>query len=104
VATPERTCVGCRRRRGQDELVRLAAVDGRVVPARPGAPGRSAYLCPQETCLEAAEKKRAFARAFRAPVTLDPEVRAVFARPGEIRSSHAAPPEGGPAATTDERR
>ena len=104
MATPERTCVGCRRRRSQDELVRLAAVEGSVVPARPGASGRSAYLCPQETCLEAAEKKRAFARAFRAPVTLDPEVRAVFARPGEIRSSHAVPSEGGPAATTDERR
>jgi predicted RNA-binding protein YlxR (DUF448 family) len=82
VATPERTCVGCRRRRGQDELVRLVQVHGRVVKARPGAPGRSAYLCPQENCLEAAEKKRAFARAFRGPVTLDPEVRAVFVRAG----------------------
>ena len=83
VATPERTCVGCRRRRGQDELVRLVAAHGRVVKARPGAPGRSAYLCPEENCLEAAEKKRAFARAFRGPVTLDPAVRAVFARPGD---------------------
>ena len=91
MATPERTCVGCRRRRGQDELVRLVAVEGRVVPARPGAPGRSAYLCPEETCLEAAEKKRAFARAFRGPVTLDPAVRAVFARPGEIRRARARP-------------
>jgi len=81
VATPERTCVGCRRRRGQDELLRLVAADGRVVPARPGAPGRSAYLCPEATCLEAAEKKRAFARAFRGPVTLDPAVRALLARP-----------------------
>jgi len=85
VATPERTCVGCRRKRGQDELVRLVASHGRVVKARPGAPGRSAYLCPEETCLEAAEKKRAFARAFRGPVTLDPAVRAVFARPGTTK-------------------
>ena len=83
MATPERTCVGCRRRRGQDELVRLVAAHGRVVKARPGAPGRSAYLCPEENCLEAAEKKRAFARAFRGPVTLDPAVRAVFAPPGD---------------------
>ena len=82
VATPERTCVGCRRRRGQDELIRLVADHGRVVEAWPGAPGRSAYLCPGEICLEAAEKKRAFARAFRGPVTLDPAVRAVVARPG----------------------
>jgi uncharacterized protein len=83
VATPERTCVGCRRRRGQDELVRLVQDHGRVVQARPGAPGRSAYLCPEQRCLDAAEKKRAFARAFRGPVTLDPGVRDVFARLGE---------------------
>lgn len=82
MATPERTCIGCRRRRGQDELVRLVLEQGRVVPARPGATGRSAYLCPEENCLGAAEKGRAFARAFRGPVTLDPAVRAVFARPG----------------------
>ena len=80
VATPERTCVGCRRRRGQDELVRLVQDRGRVVQAWPGAPGRSAYLCPEENCLVAAEKKRAFARAFRGPVTLDTGVRALFAR------------------------
>ena len=81
VSTPERTCVGCRRKRSQDELVRLVAAQGRVVEARPGAPGRSAYLCPEQNCLEAAEKKRAFARAFRGPVTLDPGVRALFAQP-----------------------
>lgn len=82
MAAPERTCVGCRRRREQRELVRLVRESGRVVPARPGAPGRSAYLCPELRCLEAAEKKRAFARAFRGPVTLDPTVREAFARRG----------------------
>lgn len=80
VATPERTCVGCRRRRAQQELVRLVAQHGHVVPAWPGAPGRSAYLCPDEECLRAADKRRAFARAFRGPVTLDPRVRQEFAR------------------------
>jgi predicted RNA-binding protein YlxR (DUF448 family) len=83
VATPERTCIGCRRRRGQDELVRLVQVQGRAVAARPGAPGRGAYLCPEVKCLEAAEKRRAFARAFRGAVTLDPSVRDAFARRGE---------------------
>ena len=80
MATPERTCVGCRRRRGQGELVRLVVEDGRAVPARPGAPGRSAYVCPEESCLEAAEKRRAFARAFRGPVALDPAVRSLVTR------------------------
>jgi predicted RNA-binding protein YlxR (DUF448 family) len=85
VATPERTCVGCRRRRGQQELVRLVQDHGRVVQARPGAPGRSAYLCPEQTCLETAEKRRAFARAFRGPVTLDPGVRESFALRGKTK-------------------
>ncbi len=77
VTTPERTCVGCRRRRSQDELVRLSLVRGDVIPARPGDSGRSAYVCPEESCLETAEKRRAFARAFRGPATLDPAVRAI---------------------------
>jgi len=80
VSAPERTCVGCRRRRDQHELVRLKSAAGRVVPALPGAPGRSAYLCPEPECLETADKKRAFARAFRGPVTLDPAVRRAVVR------------------------
>lgn len=77
---PERTCIGCRRKRGQAELVRLTNQAGRVAPARRGAPGRGAYLCPEQTCLEAAHKRRAFARAFRGPVVLDPAVRRAVAR------------------------
>ena len=80
VSAPERTCIGCRRKRGQSDLVRLTSEAGRVVPAPPGAPGRSAYLCPGQACLEAADKRRAFARAFRGPVVLDPAVRRAVAR------------------------
>jgi predicted RNA-binding protein YlxR (DUF448 family) len=77
---PERTCIGCRRKRGQAELVRLTNEAGRVMVALPGAPGRSAYLCPELACLEAADKRRAFARAFRGPIVLDPAVRRAVAR------------------------
>ena len=80
VSAPERTCIGCRRKSGQADLVRLTSEAGRVVPAPPGAPGRSAYLCPEQACLEAADKRRAFARAFRGPVVLDPAVRRAVAR------------------------
>lgn len=80
VSAPERTCIGCRHKRGQAELIRLTNEAGRVVPARRGAPGRSAYLCPEQTCLEAADKRRAFARAFRGPAVLDPAVRRAVAR------------------------
>jgi len=75
VARPERTCVGCRRRRPQDELVRLVCRDDAVVTAGRGDPGRGAYVCPSLACLEAAERRRAFARAFRRPVRLAPSVR-----------------------------
>ena len=80
MAVPERTCVGCRRKRAQAELVRFTLEAGRVVPAGRGAHGRSAYVCPEVDCLESAEKKRAFARAFRAPVTVDPTVRSAGTR------------------------
>lgn len=80
MAVPERTCVGCRRKRAQAELVRFTLEAGRVVPAGRGAHGRSAYVCPEVDCLESAEKKRAFARAFRAPVTVDPTVRSAVTR------------------------
>jgi hypothetical protein len=52
---------------------------GRVRLARPGAPGRGAYLCPDPACLEAAGKRRAFGRAFRGPAAVDDEFVATFA-------------------------
>ena len=66
---PLRTCVGCRRRAPQVELVRIArTLDGGLVVDR-AAPGRGAWLCAgQPACLEAAERRKAFDRAFRAPV------------------------------------
>lgn len=71
MARPQRTCVGCRRKRAASELIRLTVEAGRVRVAEPGTPGRGAYLCPDLACLEAAEKRRAFGRAFRGPATVD---------------------------------
>ena len=72
VATPERTCVGCRRRRGQDELVRLVAEQGRVVEARPGAPGQERLF------VSGTELSRGRGEEAR--------VRARLPRPGDTRS------------------
>jgi len=65
--SPVRTCIGCRERFAQDELVRLNLRDGKVViVAKPGASvGRSIYLCPREKCFDAMARigKLAFSRS-----------------------------------------
>ncbi|WP_051124735.1 YlxR family protein [Amycolatopsis benzoatilytica] len=67
-----RTCVGCRKRELAGELLRVVAVDGRlVVDERRRLPGRGAWLHPGPDCLAKAERKRAFPRALRAPGALD---------------------------------
>lgn len=74
-AVPVRTCVGCRQRRPQPDLVRLAASDGRLVPGA-GVPGRGAWLCRSTAaeCFDQAAAGRRLGRALRseiAPASLD---------------------------------
>ncbi|MGI5269888.1 YlxR family protein [Nonomuraea sp. CA-218870] len=71
-AAPQRTCVGCRVRTDKSELLRLVLVEDQVVPDLRGRlPGRGASLHPSMSCLELAERRRAFSRAFRVPGPLD---------------------------------
>ena len=76
---PVRTCVGCRKRELAVELLRVVAVDGNgeyvvtVDPARK-LPGRGAWLHPDQACLDAAIRRRAFARALR--ITGSPDISA----------------------------
>ncbi|TMR15031.1 YlxR family protein [Nonomuraea turkmeniaca] len=71
-AAPQRTCVGCRVRTVKTELLRLVRVEDHVVPDLRGRlPGRGASLHPSVSCLELAERRRAFPRAFRVPGPLD---------------------------------
>jgi predicted RNA-binding protein YlxR (DUF448 family) len=78
---PVRTCVGCRRRGLAVELLRVVAVvDGNGEPTvtvdQAGIlPGRGAWLHPDEQCLHAAIRRRAFARALR--ITGSPDSSAV---------------------------
>ncbi|MDA0567842.1 YlxR family protein [Streptomonospora sp. S1-112] len=71
-ARPVRTCVGCRSRAAQSDLVRLANLSGVVTPdpAR-RAPGRGAYLHADSRCWEAAKRRRVLPRAFRTAEGLD---------------------------------
>ncbi|MCC6438343.1 MAG: YlxR family protein [Acidimicrobiales bacterium] len=64
-AAPLRTCIGCRARRPQPELLRFVrSLDAAARPDR-HAPGRGAWLCPDESCWSAATKRNAWSRAFR---------------------------------------
>ncbi|MGW3368956.1 YlxR family protein [Streptosporangium canum] len=70
--TPLRTCVGCRVRTVSSELLRLVVVEGDIVPdLRRRLPGRGASLHPSLSCLDLAERRRAFPRAFRVAGPLD---------------------------------
>jgi predicted RNA-binding protein YlxR (DUF448 family) len=68
---PLRTCIGCREKRGQGEMTRLALVEGENglkvhKDAGRSLGGRGAWLCrDSEACLALAVKKRAFGRAFK---------------------------------------
>lgn len=60
---PIRTCIACRARAPQTELVRLVRVENLVVDATsPRLPGRGAYL--HADCLELADKRQAIRRVF----------------------------------------
>jgi predicted RNA-binding protein YlxR (DUF448 family) len=84
---PERTCVGCRRRRPQAELVRVTLTpDGHAALSRSAA-GRGAWLCERDggldhDCLDVALRRRGFERAWRrsVPDTALEELRRL--RPG----------------------
>ncbi len=68
-----RTCVGCRRKAGKSELVRLVWQQTVVVDPRQVEPGRGAYLHPGQECLALAVRRRAVSRALRVS-GVDPEV------------------------------
>ncbi|HEX7107306.1 MAG TPA: YlxR family protein [Acidothermaceae bacterium] len=79
--TPVRTCVGCKERAAKSDLLRLVVVaddaaagapSQRVVPDPSGRrPGRGASLHRDLRCLDLAERRRAFPRAFRLAGPLD---------------------------------
>ncbi|MGE5292918.1 MAG: YlxR family protein [Micromonosporaceae bacterium] len=67
-----RTCVGCQLREVKSGLLRLVVAGDAIVPDPRGRlPGRGAYLHPDRKCLEQAERRRAFPRAFRRPGPFD---------------------------------
>jgi uncharacterized protein len=68
VEYPTRTCIACRRPAAKPTLLRLAAVDGTVqVDPLARLPGRGAYVCSRQECVEVALRREgaAVARGLR---------------------------------------
>jgi predicted RNA-binding protein YlxR (DUF448 family) len=77
LTNPIRSCVGCGRKAPQAELLRFAAVDGRLVSGS-GRPGRGAYTCRRLACFERAVGRRAFNRTLRQTVEIDPSLTSLY--------------------------
>jgi predicted RNA-binding protein YlxR (DUF448 family) len=72
---PTRSCVACRTSRSKRELLRVVRTPaGRVAIDDTGRiPGRGAYVCRDETCIEKAIERGALARAL--DTTIPPALR-----------------------------
>jgi predicted RNA-binding protein YlxR (DUF448 family) len=77
VTEPFRRCVGCGRKAPQGELLRFAAQGGRLVAGRRVA-GRGAYTCHRLSCFERAAATRAFNRALKQTVKVDPALARLY--------------------------
>jgi predicted RNA-binding protein YlxR (DUF448 family) len=75
--TPLRRCLGCRKRRRKDELIRLVSVEGRnvVVDVVQIMPGRGAYFCNDDRCLRIGLNAKAMSNAFKKSVAIDGNLR-----------------------------
>ena len=65
--------MGCRARRTQDELVRIARAGGGQLAVGRALPGRGAWLCAASLgpCLDLAVRRKAFGRALRGDPATD---------------------------------
>jgi uncharacterized protein len=77
VTEPIRSCVGCGRKAPQSEFLRFVARGGVLTPGS-GEPGRGAYTCRRLSCFERALARRAFNRALRRNVRVEPELASLY--------------------------
>ena len=64
---PQRSCIGCGEKKDKKDLLRIVrSPEGEYAVDLQGRKnGRGAYLCKNLSCLEKAEKKKAFFRSFK---------------------------------------
>ena len=63
---PMRMCIGCRQMMPKKELIRVVkSPEGSIeLDPKGKAPGRGAYLCRKEACIDKAAKNRLLEKAF----------------------------------------
>ncbi len=65
----ERRCVACRQTNNQENLIRVARVNGKfVLDKNHKLGGRGAYICKSEACINSTIKKHLLNRAFKCNV------------------------------------
>jgi predicted RNA-binding protein YlxR (DUF448 family) len=69
--------VGCGRRAPKHALVRFTEVEG-VLSEGATASGRGVYTCREAGCFGQAMRRRAFSRALRYPVRVEPELARLY--------------------------
>lgn len=70
----ERKCVGCGEIKNRDELIKITRENSTgdvIINHSNKLFGRSAYLCYNNACIEAAFKKNKIAKVLKAPVQAD---------------------------------
>jgi predicted RNA-binding protein YlxR (DUF448 family) len=77
VTEPVRSCIGCGRKAPQGELLRFVAKGGTLAIGT-GEPGRGAYTCRRLSCFERALSRRAFNRALRQNIRVEPELASLY--------------------------
>ena len=70
---PMRICVGCQELKNKRELIRVVmSPEGNISIDRTGkAPGRGAYICPNESCFTEAYKAKRLERSLKHAVGAD---------------------------------
>ncbi len=65
-----RQCLGCREMKPKRELIRVVRnQSGEIsIDLHGKKPGRGAYICPEEACLNRSVKSRALERALSSPI------------------------------------
>ena len=69
----ERTCIACRSKKNQNDMIRVCKFNGIISVEKHHSPyGRGAYICKSKNCVDLVIKKRLLNRAFKA--NLDVEI------------------------------